>query len=268
MNRLQSELCRLYLLGNTECDSTDVDVFSFANHKSSVRAMTLELARPADWSAVSALWQGVQADLELPAPAIAVNGIDGYQLWFSFSDPVPGVDAKRFLEYLRLRYWSNIAPERIDMWPPTEASVSDQVQRVEMVPVLSKDSGRWSAFIASDLASVFADEPWLEICPSPDAQADVLSRLVSIKSQDFQRVIGRISTAAKTALSHVAFPLSKRDGTTTDLDYTSAILPGNSPDPKRFLLEVMGNSTVELHLRIKAAQALLPYFENQLPVAT
>jgi hypothetical protein len=31
-------------------------------------------------------------------------------------------------------------------------------------------------------------------------------------------------------------------------------------DPRRFLLSVMNNSTAELHLRIEAAKALLPYF--------
>jgi len=30
-------------------------------------------------------------------------------------------------------------------------------------------------------------------------------------------------------------------------------------DPKRFLLKVMNDSTAELHLRIEAAKALLPY---------
>lgn len=33
-------------------------------------------------------------------------------------------------------------------------------------------------------------------------------------------------------------------------------------DPKRFLLEVMNDSTAELRLRIEAAKALLPYFER------
>jgi hypothetical protein len=35
--------------------------------------------------------------------------------------------------------------------------------------------------------------------------------------------------------------------------------------PKEFLRNVMNDSTVELHLRIEAAKALLPYSEVQLP---
>ena len=38
---------------------------------------------------------------------------------------------------------------------------------------------------------------------------------------------------------------------------------GNSLDPKGFLLGVMSDKTVELHLRIEAAKALLPYFESR-----
>jgi len=35
-----------------------------------VRAMVLELARPADWSVLSAVWQGVQADLAVSTPTL------------------------------------------------------------------------------------------------------------------------------------------------------------------------------------------------------
>ena len=37
---------------------------------------------------------------------------------------------------------------------------------------------------------------------------------------------------------------------------------GQRLDPKRFLLEVMNDRSVELQLRIEAAKALLPYFED------
>ena len=54
-----------------------------------VRALVLDVARPADWRPLAAVWQGVQADLGLPAPAIVANGSDGLQLWFSLAQPVP-----------------------------------------------------------------------------------------------------------------------------------------------------------------------------------
>ncbi len=40
-------------------------------------------------------------------------------------------------------------------------------------------------------------------------------------------------------------------------------LHGNSLDPKVFFLGVVSDKTVELHLRIAAAKALLPYFEGR-----
>ncbi|WP_295955261.1 hypothetical protein [Rhodoferax sp.] len=251
MNRLQAELRRLYRLGSLEDEGNRSEDFGLISPDGGVRAMVLELARPADWTVLSTLWQGVQVDLELPAPAIAVSGIDGYQLWFSLSDPVPVVEARSFLESLRLRYLGNIAPGRVAMRPSVEASVSGPGQHAKMVPALWAETGRWSAFIAPDLAAVFSDEPWLDICPSPDAQADILSRMVSIKAEDFQMVLGRLSAEAKTAPSHMALAANERGGSKSDLD------------PKRFLLDVMGDKTIELHLRIQAAQALLPYFESR-----
>ena len=60
--------------------------------------MVLELTGPADWDVLSAVWRGVQADLELPAPAIAVSGTDGLQLWFSLEAPVPAAQLSRCAE--------------------------------------------------------------------------------------------------------------------------------------------------------------------------
>nr|WP_315238810.1 hypothetical protein [uncultured Albidiferax sp.] len=160
MNRLQAEWHRLYRFGqSTDYDENSEDP-GLISPDGGVRAMVLELARPADWNALSALWQGVQADMELPAPAIAVSGIDGYQLWFSLSEPVPAVEANRFLEALRLRYLSHIAPRRIGMWPSMDASPSGHIQHAKLVPAQrDEEASRWSAFIAPDLAAVFSDAP-------------------------------------------------------------------------------------------------------------
>ena len=85
MNRLNTELRRLYLVSHAEDVDTGAAPPALVGREGQVRALVLGLARPADWSALSAVWQGVQADLELPAPAIAVAGTDGLQLWFSLS---------------------------------------------------------------------------------------------------------------------------------------------------------------------------------------
>lgn len=263
MNRLQAELRRLYLPSNAKGDDANSEESGLISPDGGVRAMVLELARPADWNALSALWQGVQADLELPAPAIAVSGIDGYQLWFSLSEPVPATQARSFLESLRLRYLGNIAPGRIDMMPSVDASTPGHTQHATVVPARRAETGRWSAFIAPDLAAVFADEPWLDVCPSPDAQADVLSRMKSIKAADFQIVLGRLNTTAKTISSHPAPSTTKTGSSTSTLQNTGVVTAESSLDPKHFLLDVMRDPTLELHLRIEAARALLPYFEIQ-----
>jgi hypothetical protein len=194
--------------------------------------MVLELARPASWDVLSRVWQGVQADLELPAPAIAVSGSDGYQLWFSLSESVPVAQAMAFLQSLCRRYLGDVKPERIVMQPAVDASVPP----IEVAP------GFWSAFVASDLASLFTDEPWLDLPPGDDAQADLLSRLQSMKPGDFKRALGPASAPTPPALA---------DASVTGLD------------PRRFLLQVMNDPATELHLRIEAAKALLPYFEGR-----
>ena len=117
MNRLQAEFHRLYLPPSPDGRSHDFGEPGLIGAEGRMRAMVLGLARPADWPELSALWRGVQADLELPAPAIAVNGVDGYQLWFSLSEPVPVAQAHAFLDALRQRYLGTIAPDRLAMRP-------------------------------------------------------------------------------------------------------------------------------------------------------
>jgi hypothetical protein len=210
--------------------------------------MVLELARPADWAALSKVWQGVQADLELPAPAIAVSGTDGYQLWFSLSEPVPAPQAMTFLESLRVRYLSDIKTQRIALMPVADAASPLHAVHAMMVPALQANGSHWSAFVAPDLAPVFAEEPWLDIPPGPEGQSDLLSRLKSIPAADFQRALERLRPAT---VPGAALPAS---GSTERV--------GASPGPKRFLLDVMNDETVALGLRIEAAKALLPYVDD------
>jgi hypothetical protein len=83
MNRLQLEVHRPYATRpSAGLDATAPDESRLVDSSGAVRAMVLEVAGPADWDATSRVWRGVQADLELPAPAVAVTGKDGYQLWF------------------------------------------------------------------------------------------------------------------------------------------------------------------------------------------
>ncbi|MDY0743777.1 hypothetical protein SNE35_04640 [Paucibacter sp. R3-3] len=200
------------------------------------RAARLELARPADWDALGALWRGVQADLGLPAPAIAVNGVDGYQLWFSFATPQPLDEIAAFLDALRQRWLAGIAEARF--------STSLRPDEEELPPRQTGDE-QWFAFVAPDLAPVFAETPWLDLTPNPEGQAELLSRLASIADADFRRAMQDLAPAPTTS----AAPAGK----------------ATESDPLAFLSRVMNDTAAPLALRIEAAKALLPYTTRRQP---
>ena len=212
MNRLQSELHRLYLPRPT--DEAD-----------KVRAMVMELAGPADWSELSKVWRGVQAELRWPAPAIAVSGSDGMQLWFSLESSVSQQRAADFLTHLRRHYLPDIAQARVK-----------ELSALPTIPKQCESTENWSAFIAPDLASVFVETPWLDVEPSVEGQADLLARLESISPADFDAAMQRLAPAAVSARSS---------------------LGASNLDPKRFLQQVLNDETVDLALRVEAAKALL-----------
>jgi hypothetical protein len=217
MNRLASELNRLYGLPPQAASSGQV------------RALRLELARPADWEALGQVWRGVQADLQLPAPGIAVSGTDGLQLWFSLQQPVNADQAADFLARLQSRYLPGLAAARLCLQPEGQPPA---------VPRQDASTGNWSAFVAPDLAPVFADTPWLDIQPGAEGQADLLARLESIRPAAFEAAMQALQPARPAAPPPAA-------GEIEDVD------------PRRFLLRVMNDETVELALRIEAAKALL-----------
>ncbi|HEY4079661.1 MAG TPA: hypothetical protein VGM81_03120 [Burkholderiaceae bacterium] len=248
MNRLQSELSRLYLLSSPDRHDTTSQQKRLDEATGMVRGMVLELAAPADWSELSTLWRGVQTDLRLPAPAIAVSGSDGMQLWFSLQEPTSLARASGFLAGLRTRYLSGIAPQRVRLLPSTPEGPFS----MPTLPQLSESTGNWSAFIAADLAAVFVDTPWLDVEPSVEGQADLLSRLESIKPSAFEAALQSLSPApaAETPLTRASNP-------------TAAWRPTGSGDraadidAQQFLQQVLNDDSVELALRIEAAKGLL-----------
>ena len=244
MNRLQAELQRLYLSYDAQRQTPDAEEPALIGPDGRVKAMVLELARPASWEDVAKIWRGVQTDLELPAPAIAVSGIDGYPLWFSLAEPVPVAQAIAFLKSLCRRYLGDIAPERIAMGPSIDASAPGHGRHAKVLPPALVAPDRWSAFVAPDLAPMFADEPWLDLPPGSDAQAELLSRFESVKPGHWQRALERLGPASMPGVAQAPGALVDR------------------ADPKSFLLNIMNDPTIELHLRIEAAKALLPYFES------
>lgn len=245
MTRLQAQLRRLYL---------HPDTADLLNAQGQVRAMMLELARPADWGAVSRLWQAAQQDLALPAPAIAVNGVDGLQLWFSLSQPTPAAEARTFLEALCQRHLPEAAPQRIRLLPPADTATSSPAALNGLLPTTQVQEDQWSAFVAPDLAPVFADTPWLDVQPNEDGQAELLARLGSIQPADWQAALARLAPAQPPTAAGQGTPPA--GAAPAPQQVCTAARP---QDPRHFLLSVMNDSTVALSLRIEAAKALLPH---------
>jgi hypothetical protein len=241
MSRLSSEISRLYLpTPSQDADPAD-GAWCLSDAQDHTRALVLALARPADWDLLGQVWRGVQADLAWPAPAIAVNGVDGFALWFSLIDPVPVATACAVLQALRQRYLSQVPLDRLRLVPD-----GTQPARMDAVPSLQGRVDQWSAFVAPDLAPVFADTPWLDIPPGQEGQADLLSRQASIQRVEWLRALDTLGLSPTSA-----------DSTPANPSHPVTATSGPHTDPRRFLTEVMNNETVPLALRIEAAKALL-----------
>lgn len=229
MSRLLSEWQRLYAAGPNG---------SLIDAQGRVRALVLQLARPADWRTLSRVWQGVQADLSLPAPAIAVTGRDGYQLWFSLAQAVSLAEARAFLRALQERYLADVAPERVSLWPVSDAQGPAGLRHADPLPAPDGQPvlpDQWAAFVAPDLAPVFSDTPWLDLPPNLEGQADLLSRLASLSPAEWATVCAPVE-----APPDLPRPVTAQ------------------VDPRQFLLDVMTNEAIDMALRIEAAKALLP----------
>jgi len=257
MDRLQSELQRLYLPQPSTGPEGNTGFADLVDPQGRVRALVLELARPADWAVLARVWTGVQADLGLPAPAIAVSGTDALQLWFSLAEMVNVAQARLFLESLRTRYWSDVESNRVNLLPALGGSASEAVRHAPLVPAAHAQTGQWSAFVSADLAPIFADSPWMDVEPSSAAQAGVLSRLQSIGQAAFAAALAQIGPDVSTSDVSNSKAVDAHSGESYPASDT---LPDRSQfylDPRQFLLQVMNNTEVSLALRIEAARALL-----------
>ena len=257
MSTLQSELDRLYCPHDRNSPDPEAAEPGLIAPDGRVRALVLELARPADWSLLGTVWRGVQTDLELPAPAIAVSGIDAYQLWFSLAEPISIPQAGAFLDALCVRYLGLVAPGRLSQWPCVDASSPTPIQHALLVPALHQATGRWSAFVAPDLAAIFAEEPWLDLAPNPEAQAKVLARLECIKPAALHAALEQMKSGHGAKTSEMAFISVEKTGVPPNREILPPELSDNHREARGFLLSVMNDKTVELHLRIEAAKALL-----------
>lgn len=230
MNRLESELQRLYAPRSpAPADAT--------------RALVMEVVGPGAWAALAPVWRGVQAELELPAPAVAVSGTDGLQLWFSLQDAVGSAPARHALALLQARYlpaeWHAQPAGRVRLFPPAEgAGPGCEAPRA---PTQVAATGHWSAVVAPDLAPIFSDTPWLDVEPSAEGQADLLARLQSITPAAWASALQRLEPGPAVAAPVPAVAAPAAGGL----------------DPRHFLQQVLNDPTVALALRIEAAKALL-----------
>ncbi|MBS1188822.1 MAG: hypothetical protein H6R10_614 [Rhodocyclaceae bacterium] len=235
------------------------------------RTMAVEFEKSTDWDLVAKLYQGVQEDLDLPAPAVSVSGKGGYRVWFSLVEPVPVSHAQAFLKALRLKYLADIPPARLNFRPDIGEPASPEQSLIPLAPALHMATGKWSAFIDPSMGSMFVDEPWLEMAPNLDKQADLLAGFESIKAGDFQRVLNlalaHTEPAGGPSDRHAGLQseVAHHHGPHTSRAQSRLDVGSNFSDPKSFLLAVMNDPSASAGQRIKAAKALLPYFHSIAP---
>lgn len=285
MNKLLTELQRLYFLQDPQwhiqqaggapfCTegalTPEIVADSLAGEKNLVfnlvgadglaRAMVIKFNRPGDWERVANLYQAVQEELDLPAPAVSVSGRQGYRLWFSLAEPLPVAQVRRFLKALSAHYLADIPVADIEFLPGTDMPASTGQGLVQLVPAPNALTGKWSAFIDPSLGSMFIDEPGLEMAPALDKQAGILAGLESIKPVDFQRALEHLQRHDSEQSASTQDKAPGQAPTASDCERPCLNVGKHYSDPKSFLLAVMNDASASPRHRIEAAKALLPYF--------
>ena len=253
MTRLQSELDRLYLARPSAHSAAAALQSPLIDPSGRVRALVMAVTLPLSWKVLSKAWHGVQTELDLPAPAIAVDGTDGFQLWFSLAEPIAASDAHTFLDALRARFLPDTDTRRVRLLPAADAVAAQPAGHAQCVPALQAATGNWSAFVAADLAPIFEDTPWLDIPPSEEGQATLLHGLLSITPAALDEALRRLGPrmpAVPVALV-AAVPVAPSGAEQPPVASTACA------DAERFLRQVVNDESVSLALRIEAAKALL-----------
>lgn len=245
MDKLSKELQRLYFLPDQGAIEASSPI---------VRCLLISLERSGDWSSLARLYEAVQSELELPAPAVSVSSRNGFRLWFSLKEGVPVAQAEGFLQALCRKYLADVPEKYLKLFP---GSLAADGQAVEIPPRFNESVEKWSAFIDPSLGSMFADEAGLDMPPNPDKQATQLAVCASIDADDFQRALATLLPGEKRDCEMSGGRLDKAIGTADQVE----LLPvGTSfTDPYSFLLAVMNDAAVSAVNRIEAAKALLPY---------
>ncbi len=259
MKKLLAEFYRLYSPNGLH-DLTDEasKEFGLISSGGQVRGLVLGFQRASDWPKVAMCHQGIQDDLEFPAPGLSVSGRSGYQLWLSLADGISVAQAQVFFESLKRRYFADIPVQHLRFYPSIDKPA------VSFVPAISDLSGKWSAFIDPTMGAMFLDESGLEMAPNMDRQADMLSGLKCIAADDFGRALGILHLPSANAADVLECVAANDSESAAGSNNPRLDLGGNYADPKSFLLAVMNDPSASVGHRIDAAKALLPYFEDKV----
>lgn len=168
------------------------------------------------WQALCAIANAMQNQLDLPAPAVSIDGVNGFALWLSLASPVPVAQARRFVALLRQVHAPDAAMKSDAAADPEENAV--------LPPHLHPVSGKWAAFIHPGMGASFADEPGLDMAPPVAAQTAFLASLKCITSAQFTQTFEQLEPghgAAAPVMASAPVPASDglllRDATLDDI---------------------------------------------------
>lgn len=178
MQKLTSELQRLYLFAGQQHDAPSIDLVK----DGMVRTLVIDFHKTADeqhWARLCDVANALQTELGLPAPAVSVSGGECYRLWLSLAQPLPEAQAKQFLALLHKAYFED---EQIDFGR----------SQVDLPPALNRATGLWAAFVNPSMGGALAEDLGLEMMPPEAAQAAFLERLGSISTEEYQQALATL----------------------------------------------------------------------------
>ncbi|WP_343729993.1 hypothetical protein [Duganella sp.] len=179
MQKLTSELQRLYLLPGQEADGQAIELVT-ANGLT--RTLVIDFHKAAEeqhWARLCDVANALQTELGLPAPAVSVSGGDCYRLWLSLAQPITQAQAKQFLALLHKAYFED---EPIDFGR----------SRIDLPPAQNRATGLWAAFVNPSMGGALAEDLGLEMAPPEAAQAAFLEHLHSISEEDYAQALAKL----------------------------------------------------------------------------
>lgn len=209
------------------------------------RAAMLDFPYSSDWPHVARLLDALGDELDVPLPALSLQGKAGFRLWFSLPATVTPEEGSAFVQALCRSYLASLPVTRVRIELPEEGRLAFPPQRDEA-------SGGWTAFIDPEMGGMFVGETWLDIAPSDGAQAERLSRVHSMRPEEFREALTRLAVS----------PAPVPDASVPDMALAVSAVPASATrysDPVAYLVSVMNDPSADPALRVEAAKALLPY---------